>query len=79
MESERLNEYVRSAWLGQREWIEEQRKIREAEDKRAEEEAQQAQELQVQREAAEARDKQVKRENYQKDLEDQLEMMRLLT
>ncbi|KAF2361771.1 hypothetical protein FHG87_007473 [Trinorchestia longiramus] len=76
MESERLQQFVRSAWIDQRKWKEDERLRRELEDKKIEEEAAAIRRRQEEEEHRIACEKQAKREEYQKELEEQLVAMK---
>uniref|UniRef100_A0A2P2HXD7 Trichoplein keratin filament-binding protein-like n=1 Tax=Hirondellea gigas TaxID=1518452 RepID=A0A2P2HXD7_9CRUS len=76
LESERLQEFVRSAWLDQRGWREQERMKREQEELRIEKEAEEIRRREEAKERRLAEQKQEKREQYQKELEQQLQFMR---
>lgn len=78
MESDRLQHFVKNAWIDQRRWKEDEKLRKELEEKKFEEEAMLIREKQEAEERKQAEDKQAKREEYQRDLEKQLSEMKAL-
>ncbi|XP_018020803.1 trichoplein keratin filament-binding protein [Hyalella azteca] len=72
MESERLQHFVRSAWVDQRRWKEDEKLRRELEERRIEEAAAAIQRQQEEEEIKLSLAKQKQREEYQRELEKQL-------
>ena len=76
MEADRMNEFVKSAWIDQRKWKEDEMKRQKLEDDKIEQEAEVIREEQEKREKLEAKEKQQKRQEFQEDIERQLTIIK---